>query len=85
MLCGCVQVLDAGKAHLYEHMTLGQYLSANGYSDTFQKHYVLPMCAAVWSVPTDQVRTAVTASGLRSTVLDKPCWLRADLMLTAEG
>ena len=28
---------------------LGEYLDANGYSDEFVDHYLLPMCAAIWS------------------------------------
>jgi len=45
------QVLDAKHAHAYEGVTLGQYLDRKGYSEVFRTHYVLPMCAAVWSVP----------------------------------
>ncbi|MDF1762105.1 MAG: FAD-dependent oxidoreductase [Oleibacter sp.] len=29
--------------------TLGQYLSRQGYSESFRKHYIIPMGAAVWS------------------------------------
>lgn len=39
-------------------VTLAQYLERNGYSEAFRKHYLLPMCAAVWSVPNSQVRRA---------------------------
>eukprot|EP00879_Flechtneria_rotunda_P030571 GHRR01033220.1.p1 GENE.GHRR01033220.1~~GHRR01033220.1.p1 ORF type:complete len:106 (+),score=12.64 GHRR01033220.1:748-1065(+) len=45
------KVLDPEQAHIYSPMTLGQYLDNNGYSDAFKFNYVLPMCAAVWSVP----------------------------------
>ena len=33
----------------------GDYLKAQKYSDFFVKNYVLPMCAAVWSVPQERV------------------------------
>ena len=36
-------------------MTLGHYLSSNKYSRTFTYNYVVPMCAAVWSVPNAKV------------------------------
>ncbi len=34
-------------------LTLGDYLTANGYSDHFREHYVIPMGAAIWSAPAD--------------------------------
>lgn len=46
-----LQVLEDADAHKYEHMTLGQYLDDNGYCTAFRNNYLLPMCAAVWSVP----------------------------------
>jgi hypothetical protein len=36
--------------------TLGQYLASHGYCSTIVDHYLLPMCASVWSVPAGQVR-----------------------------
>ncbi len=60
-LFGC-QVLEPANAHKYAAMTLGKYLDSNGYSTAFKVNYVLPMCAAVWSVPTNQVRRAVKAT-----------------------
>ena len=39
----------------YRHMTLGKYLEKGGYSRAFISNYLLPMCAAVWSVPNNQV------------------------------
>lgn len=41
----------------YANMTLGEYLAQQKYSEQFQQNYVLPMCAAVWSVPSSQVRS----------------------------
>lgn len=49
------QVLEPSNAHVYREMTLGHYLKQNGYSHGFIYNYVVPMCAAVWSVPTAQV------------------------------
>ena len=49
------QVLDPESAHLFRDMTLGQYLRLNGYSHAFTHNYVIPMCAAVWSVPSAEV------------------------------
>ena len=40
----------------FESMTLAEYLRLRRYSLSFQQNYVLPMCAAVWSVPNAQVR-----------------------------
>ena len=39
----------------YQRMTLGEYLKKGGYSRAFIQNYLLPMCAAVWSVPNNQV------------------------------
>lgn len=42
---------------MFKGVTLGQYLQEQGYSESFKNNYVLPMCAAVWSVPNVTVRT----------------------------
>lgn len=34
-----------------DDMTLGEYLSAGGYSDAFVARHILPMAAAIWSTP----------------------------------
>jgi predicted NAD/FAD-binding protein len=42
------------KAHLEtldDSLSLGDYLKQNNYSETFAQDYLLPMTAAVWSVP----------------------------------
>ncbi|MGE0420489.1 MAG: NAD(P)/FAD-dependent oxidoreductase, partial [Acetobacteraceae bacterium] len=36
--------------------TLGAYLGANGYGRAFQRDHLLPMAAAIWSAPADQLR-----------------------------
>ena len=50
-----MQVLEPAQAAAYRDVTLAQYLERNRYSDAFSRHYLLPMCAAVWSVPNAQV------------------------------
>lgn len=37
-------------------MTVGEYLSRNGYGKAFAEHYLLPMGAAIWSCPTGTFR-----------------------------
>lgn len=49
------QVLKPELAAEYQRMTLGVYLEKGGYSKAFISNYLLPMCAAVWSVPNNQV------------------------------
>ncbi|MEW5297105.1 MAG: hypothetical protein WDW36_000333 [Sanguina aurantia] len=49
------KVLDPLNAHLYSSMTLGRYLKQERYSQGFIRNYVVPMCAAVWSVPNARV------------------------------
>lgn len=49
------KVLDPEVAHRYASVTLGEYLTTEKYSSAFIDNYVLPMCAAVWSVPASQV------------------------------
>lgn len=43
-----LDALDAG-------LTLGQYLTQNRYSKRFISHYIVPMGAAIWSMPTDEM------------------------------
>ena len=50
-----VQVLKPGTSERYAQHSLGQYISEKGYSQAFISQYLLPMCAAVWSVPNAQV------------------------------
>jgi predicted NAD/FAD-binding protein len=49
------KVLEPAVHHVYRDMTLQQYLQQHKYSRAFTHNYVLPMCAAVWSVPNSQV------------------------------
>ena len=52
---GVAQVLLPEAAATYGRMSLGAYLARRGYSEAFKRSYLLPMCAAVWSVPNAQV------------------------------
>ncbi len=38
---------------LPQELTLGDYLSKNGFGQAMQNDYLLPMAAAIWSCPTD--------------------------------
>lgn len=51
-----MQVLKPGTSEKYAQHSLGQYIREKGYSRVFVTQYLLPMCAAVWSVPNAQVR-----------------------------
>ncbi|CAO2832203.1 unnamed protein product [Amaranthus hypochondriacus] len=35
--------------------TLGHFIKSRGYSEQFQKAYLIPMCASIWSCPSDIV------------------------------
>jgi cyclopropane-fatty-acyl-phospholipid synthase len=43
------EVLEDSAASKWDDVTLGDYLKKRGYSDYFAQHYVIPMCAAIWS------------------------------------
>ncbi|KAF5839621.1 cyclopropane fatty acid synthase [Dunaliella salina] len=49
------RVLEPSENHKFRDMKMGQYLQQEGYSQGFINNYVVPMCAAVWSVPKAQV------------------------------
>ncbi len=48
-------MLDPSVTHIYGDMSLRQYLEIHKYSKSFIDNYIVPMCAAVWSVPNAQV------------------------------
>ena len=67
--------------NMYKSMTLGDYLKVKRYSKAFIDDYLLPMCAAVWSVSTDKVLSFPVVTLVRFWVnhhlLDltqRPCW-----------
>jgi len=41
---------DLNQQRIARDMTLGDYLKANGYSERFIQHYIVPMGAAIWSM-----------------------------------
>ena len=41
---------DLNNQRIDADMTLGDYLKANGYSERFIQHYIVPMGAAIWSM-----------------------------------
>ena len=61
--------------------TVGQYLAANGYGQTFRDWYLAPMAACIWSTPTKKIDDFPLATflifchnhGLLS-VSDRPQW-----------
>ena len=57
-----MQALRPEQASEYADMCMGEYLRKNRYSSAFIQNYLLPMCAAVWSVPNEKVR--LTCSSL---------------------
>ena len=80
------QVARPENAARFEHVSLGEYLHSNGYSDAFIHNYILPMCAAVWSMPSSKVTPAynllVYEPAHRTCEPHAPCaWIRDDLGL----
>jgi len=55
------EVLNPSNAAEFGAMSTGDYLRRRRYSTVFVRHYFLPMCAAVWSVPVSQVRLSTPA------------------------
>ncbi|KAK9821949.1 hypothetical protein WJX81_001503 [Elliptochloris bilobata] len=75
------KVLRPEAAATYGSMSLGAYLIRHGYSEAFKRSYLLPMCAAVWSVPNVQVLEFPVAMLVRFwvnhhllDVLQRPVW-----------
>jgi predicted NAD/FAD-binding protein len=61
--------------------TLGEYLHANGYSESFVARHILPMAAAIWSTPSVEVMQFPAAAFVRFfenhgllRVHDRPEW-----------
>lgn len=75
------QVLLEKNQHVYSDMNLEGYLAKHGYSESFKRNYILPMCAAVWSVPARKVLEFPICMLIRFWInhhlLDitmRPCW-----------
>ncbi|WP_460241119.1 NAD(P)/FAD-dependent oxidoreductase [Aurantivibrio infirmus] len=48
-----IEDLDNNK--ISKDITLGAYLNSNNYAGLFSSHYLVPMCAAIWSASTESV------------------------------
>ncbi|KAF9077582.1 hypothetical protein BDP27DRAFT_1311295 [Rhodocollybia butyracea] len=64
-------------------MSIGEYLKQEGYSDSFQDNYLIPMTAAIWSTPPDKCALDFPARTLIQfmhnhhllQITGKPSWL----------
>jgi len=73
--------LEATKKNRFGDLTLGQFLAKNRFGPTFIRQYIIPMGAAIWSTPDDQMMDFPAATfarffenhGLLS-VKDHPQW-----------
>lgn len=61
--------------------TLDEFLREEGYSDTFRNDHVLPMCAAIWSSPSEQMKHYPARTFFRFFInhgllqlADRPAW-----------
>lgn len=68
--------------HSAPDVSLGAYLDANGYGAAFRDWYLLPMAAAIWSCPTQQMLAYPLSTFLRFChnhgllqIIDQPQWL----------
>ncbi|PWA40403.1 Mycolic acid cyclopropane synthase [Artemisia annua] len=43
------------KQDITHDQTLGDFIKSHGYSELFQKAYIVPICSSVWSCPADEV------------------------------
>jgi len=63
-------------------MTLGEYLTLHGYSETFKKAYLLPMTGAIWSTPVSEMLNFPIVTLIRFChnhsllqIFNRPTWL----------
>jgi predicted NAD/FAD-binding protein len=75
-------LVRAGAALDVPEVSLGEYLDELGYGPTFRDWYLLPMAAAIWSCPTQQMLEYPLATFLRFSynhgllqVFNRPQWL----------
>lgn len=47
---------EAARVRQDDGRTLAEFLAEGGFSDSFAERHLLPMCAAIWSLPADQAR-----------------------------
>lgn len=67
---------------LPDELSLGGYLSDRHYSEAFRNWYLLPMAAAIWSCPTEEMLTFPASSFIRFfeqhgllNITNRPQWL----------
>jgi len=46
---------DLDQDNIASHITLGEYLKKNGYSQQFAEYYLIPMGAAIWSMSCERI------------------------------
>lgn len=70
------------REHSAPAISLGEYLRRGGYSEGFRAWYLLPMAAAIWSCPTEQMLAYPLATFLQFChnhgllqVFDRPQWM----------
>ena len=82
-----MQVLKPELAHEYGSMSLGEYVQREGYSEAFIRSYLLPMCAAVWSVPNAQVDphaiSECSIRALKTTMMHVPGFLPLNITMSS--
>ncbi|MBO6795554.1 FAD-dependent oxidoreductase [Maricaulis sp.] len=61
--------------------TIDEFLREEGYSDTFRNDHILPMCAAIWSSPSEQMKHYPARTFFRFFInhgllqlTDRPAW-----------
>lgn len=79
------QTASLAREHAAPHVSLGEFLDANGYSAAFRDWYLLPMAAAIWSCPTRQMLGYPLATFLQFCfnhgllqIFDRPRWLTVE-------
>ena len=60
-----VRFLRTARDSAYENLTLAQYVLANGYSRSFQTHYLVPLTAAIWSTAPERTLEFPAAAAIR--------------------
>ncbi|KAF6148139.1 hypothetical protein GIB67_011914 [Kingdonia uniflora] len=50
-----VEDLESNPDHVHSNETLEHFVKSHGYSKLFQKAYLLPLCALIWSCPSEDV------------------------------
>lgn len=77
----CKTIYAEKSAEQFGHGTLGEFLTQNSFSNDFNKNYILPMCAAIWSSSLDDIKAFPLAFFLQFfnnhgllNIADRPQW-----------